>query len=69
MAAPGNSGDRALCSNRWTVRGTLLQSILDNWAVFQKRWGDILEVKVDSKIRGQVINVQTQKESFFFFWI
>ena len=67
MAAPGNSGDRALCSNRWTVRGTLLQSILDNWAVFQKRWGDILEVKVDSKIRGQVINVQTQKESFFFF--
>ena len=28
--APRNSGDRALCSNRWTVRGTLLQSILDN---------------------------------------
>ena len=26
---PGNSGDRALCSNRWMVRGTLLQSILD----------------------------------------
>ena len=29
-AAPGNSGDRTLCSNRWTVGGTLLQSILDN---------------------------------------
>ena len=28
--APGNSGDRALCSNRWTVKGTLLQNILDN---------------------------------------
>ena len=27
---PRNSGDRTLCSNRWTVRGTLLQSILDN---------------------------------------
>ena len=26
---PGNSGDRTLCSNRWAVRGTLLQSILD----------------------------------------
>ena len=26
----GNSGDRALSSNCWVVRGTLLQSILDN---------------------------------------
>ena len=29
VPVPGNSGDRALCSNRWMVRGTLLQSILD----------------------------------------
>ena len=28
--APRNGGDRALCSNYWTVRGTLLQSTLDN---------------------------------------
>ena len=28
--APGNSGDKALCSYSWTVKGTLLQSILDN---------------------------------------
>ena len=27
--APRNPGDRALCSNHRTVRGTLLQSILD----------------------------------------
>ena len=68
--ASGNSGDRALCSNRWTVRGTLLQSILDSWAVFQDLSDDILEGKVDSEIRGQVIRVQTQKQSFnFFFWI
>ena len=59
-----------LCSNRWTLRGTLLQSILDNWAFFQELWDDILEGKVDSQIRGQVIRVQTQKQSFnFFFWI
>ena len=62
--APGNSDDRALYSNRWTVRGTLLQSILDNSAVFQELWDDILERKVDSKIRGKVIHVQTQKQSF-----
>ena len=28
--AQGNSGGRALCSNRWTARGTLLQTILAN---------------------------------------
>ena len=68
--APGNSGGRALCSNRWSVRGTLLKTILDNWHVFQELWDDILEGKVDSEIRGQVIRVQTQKQSFnFFFWI
>ena len=67
---PGNSSDRALCSNCWTVRGTLFQSILDNWAVFQEMWDDILEGKVDSKNWGQFISVQTQKQSFnFFFWI
>ena len=67
---PGSSGDRALCSNRWTVGGTLLQSILDNWVVFQELWDHISEEKVDSKIRGQFIHVQTQMQSFnFFFWI
>ena len=59
-----------LCSNRWSVRGTLLQSILDNWAVCQELWDEILEGKVDSGIRGQVIHVQMEKQGFnFFFWI
>ena len=47
------------------IRGTL-----DNWAVFQELRGDILEGKVDSEIRRQVIRVQTQKQSFnFFLWM
>ena len=54
--APENSGDRVLCSNRWTVRGTLLQTILDNWAVFQGLWDDILYGKVDSEIWGKVMH-------------
>ena len=69
-AESGNSGGRALCSNRWTVRETLLQTISDTWAVFQNLSDNILEEKVDSEIRGQVTCVQTQKQSFnFFFWI
>ena len=43
--APGNSGDRALCLNCWTVRGTLLQSILHISAAFQELWDDTLERK------------------------
>ena len=30
-------------------------------------WDDILEKKVDSEIQGQVIRVQTQRESFNIF--
>ena len=54
--------------NRWVIRGKLLLCILDNWAVFQKLWDKILEGKVDSEIRGQVIGVQTQMQSFNFFF-
>ena len=68
--APGNAGDRALCSNCWTFRGTLLQRTLNNWSLFQEWWDDILEGKVDLEIWGQIIRVQKQKQSFnFFFWI
>ena len=63
--ASGNStlctGDSTLCSNCWAVRGTLLQSILDNWAVFQELCHGILEGKVDSEVRGQM-----QSFNFFF---
>ena len=65
---PGNPGNRTLRSNRWVIRGTLLQSILDNWAVFQELWDRILEEKVESEIRVQVIGVQMQMQSFNFFF-
>ena len=66
--AAGYFGDKALRSNHWTVRGTLLQTNFDNWAVFQELLDDILEGKVDSVTRGQVIRVQTQKQSFNIFF-
>ena len=45
----------------------MLQNILDNWADFQEIWDEILEEKVDSEIRGQVIGVQKQMQMFNFF--
>ena len=37
---------------------------LNNWVVFQGLWDDILEGKVDSENWGQIIPLQTQKQSF-----
>ena len=45
----------------------MLQSILDNWAVFQELWDGVSEGEVDSEIRGQVIGVQTQMQSLIYF--
>ena len=66
-AAPGNSGYRTLCPTRWTVRAVSLENILDNWDVFQELWDEILEGRVDPDIRGRVVGLQTQMQSFNFF--
>ena len=66
-AAPGNSGYRTLCPTRWIVRAVSLQSILDNWDVFQELWDEILEGRVDPDIRSRVVGLQTQMQSFNFF--
>ena len=71
--ALGNSGDRALHSNRRTVRGTLLKIILDNWAVFQELWDDILEEKFDSiqkfEVNSYVLKRKSKALISFFFLI
>ena len=62
-----NFGDTVLWPNCWTVRGALSQSILDNWAVSQELRDAVLKGRVDSRVRNQVIGVQTQTQSFDFF--
>ena len=57
----GNFGDKTLCYNVWPVRGTLLFSILDNWAVFQELCDGILEGK-----RGPDITVALKRTGFLF---
>ena len=42
---PASSVNKTLCSNRWVIRGALLQCILDNWAVFQELWIEFLSEK------------------------
>ena len=64
--APENPGYRTLCLTRWTVRVVSLQSIFDNWDVFQELQGEILEGRVDPEGRGPVVGAQTQSFNFFF---
>ena len=65
--APGNSGYRTLYATRWNIRAVSLQSFFDNWDVFQELWDEILEGRVDPEVRGRVVGVQTQIQSFNFF--
>ena len=66
--AAGNFGDTILWPNCWTVRGALSQSILDNWAVSQELWDAVLKGIVDSRALSEVTDVQTQMQSFNFFF-
>ena len=66
--AAGNFGDTKLWPTCWAVRGALSQSILDNWAVSQELWDAVLKQRVDSRSRSEVIDVQTQMQSFSFFF-
>ena len=66
--AAGNFGDTILWPSCWTVRGALSQSILDNWAVSQELQDAVLKGRVDLRARSQVIDVQTQMQSFNFFF-
>ena len=66
--APGNCSYRTLCPTSRTLRAVSLQSILDNWDVFQKLMHEILEGRVDPEVRGRVVGVQTQMQSFNFFF-
>ena len=64
----GNSGDTISCPNCWTVRGALPGSILYNWAVSQELREAILKKRLDSRAWSQAIAVQTQMQSFNFFF-
>ena len=48
-------------------REALSQSILDNRAASQELRDAVLKGRVDSRARSQVIDVQTQMQSFNFF--
>ena len=59
-------GFRTLCPTRWTVKGESLQSVIDNYAVFQGLWEEVKDITTDSDARARIGGVEAQMEKFGF---
>ena len=55
---------RVLYLKKWTVRAESLKSALDNWICLENLWEKSLSESLDSEMRGRIIGVKTQKETF-----
>ena len=48
--APSLPGFRTLCPTRWTVKGELMESVVNNYIVFQNLWEEIKDITNDSEV-------------------
>ena len=64
--APNVPGFRTLCLTRWTVKGESLQSVVDNYAVFQDLWEEVKSITADSDAQARIGGVEAQMEKFEF---
>jgi len=66
---PNLSGFRTLFPTRWTVKGESLQSIIDNYAVFQGLWEEVKDIATDSDAQAQIVGVEAQMEKKLPFYL
>ena len=64
--SPGTVGFRTLCPTRWTVRAASLQSVIENYEVFQVFWDEARDIISDSENRARITGVKAQMEKFEF---
>ena len=56
-----------MCPSRWTVRAVWLQSIKDNYMVFQAFWEELRDVLTNSEIRLDLLEwIQDMTGNFDF---
>ena len=53
-----------ICATRWTVRGELVCSILNNYCTSMELWEQCLETNLDPDVKGWIIGVKTQMTKF-----
>ena len=64
--APATPGFRTMCPTRWTVCAVSLQSIIDNYMVFQALWEELRDVLTNSEIRARLVGVEAMTGNFDF---
>lgn len=64
--SPGTTGFRTLCPTRWTVKAASLQSVIDNYDVFQDFWDEARDICTDAESRARINGVKAQMERFDF---
>ena len=58
----------AFCPTRWTVRGEVLESIMNNHGDLMDLWERSLEITRESDMKARIIGVRAQMEQFSFFF-
>ena len=66
--APDTPGIRTLCPTHWTVRAEALQSVVDNYEVFNELWQECLEFVKETEMKARIYGVQSQMQQFDFFF-
>ena len=66
--APDVPGFRTLCPTRWTVKASSLESVLENYNVFQALWEEAREIAPDSETRTRIVGVQFKMSTFSYFF-
>ena len=61
-------GFRALCPTRWTVKAESMKSILDIWFALQQVWDETLDGNLEPEIKGRIIGVKSQMNTFNYFY-
>ena len=57
-------GFKVLCPTRWTVKAESMKSILDNWVALQQVWDESLDGNLEPKIKGTIVCVKSQMNTF-----
>ena len=67
--SPGTVGFRTLCPTQWTVKAASLQSVIDNYEVFQEFWDEARDITSDSENHARITGVKAQMEKFDFLFV
>ena len=64
--SPGTTGFCMLCPTKWTVKAAYLQSVIDNYDMFQDFWDEARDITTDAESCAYINGVKAQMERLDF---